>query len=95
MKGVLLTLLAQIDAGSVGVPQVPANDVVNGVLTTVYYVAGIACVIVIIIAGINYTLSNGDSSKVAQAKNMILYGIAGLLVIMFAFVITNFIIGRF
>ena len=88
-------LAARINATNNGIPVNGANKVVGDVLDIVYFVAGIICVIVIIIAGIIYSTSNGDSSRVTQAKNAILYAIVGLVVILMAFAITGFIIERF
>lgn len=57
----------------------------------VYFIAGIIAVIVIIIAGITYVTSSGDPNKTTKAKNQILYAAIGIMVIVTAFVITNFI----
>jgi uncharacterized membrane protein len=74
---------------------VKADNAIKGVLNTAYYAAGITAVIVIIISAIFYTTSQGDASKTKRAKDGILYAIVGLVIVMFAFVITNFVIGRF
>jgi hypothetical protein len=84
-----------VDPNCVGVAKVNADSAVKGILNTAYYAAGIAAVIVIIISAIFYTTSQGDASKTKRAKDGILYAIVGLVIIMMAFVITNFIIGRF
>ncbi|MNL79813.1 hypothetical protein D3C87_2065000 [compost metagenome] len=52
-------------------------------------------VIVIIIAGFIYTTSGGDAGAVKKAKNMVLYSVVGIVVIALAFVITQFVAGRF
>ena len=78
-----------------GLPEISGDDIVRNGLNLLYYVAGITAVIVIIIAGINYITSAGDSGKITRAKNMILYSVIGLGVIIAAFAITNFIIARF
>lgn len=88
-------LAAKIDAKTNGIEPLNTNDVVVGVLNTVYYISGAAAVIVIVIAGILYTISDGDSGKISKAKNAILYAVVGLVIIMGAFVITGFISGRF
>jgi hypothetical protein len=44
---------------------------------------GIA-VIMIVIGGIRYTLSNGDAGQTKSAKNTIMYSVIGLVVAMFA-----------
>ena len=71
--------------------QLTGNDV-TGVLTQVYIAAGIVAVIIIIVGGIRYTTSNGDAAKVKSAKNTILYAVAGLVVIISAAAITNFVV---
>ena len=93
----LFTLLAaaKIDAQKNGIEPINANDVVLGVLNTFYFIAGAAAIIVIIIAGIIYTVSDGDSSKITRAKNAIIYAVVGLAIILGAFTITGFISGRF
>lgn len=82
------------DDGVKNIPTPKANDVLTGVLTTVYFVAGVTAVIAIIIGGIMYATSQGDSSKVQQAKNMILYAVIGLVFVIMAFLITQFVITR-
>lgn len=91
----LFQFAVKINPDANGIEPLEANDVVLGVLDTVYFIAGVAAIIVIIIAGILYTISDGDSSKITRAKNAILYAVVGLAVILGAFVITGFISGRF
>lgn len=62
------------------------------ILMNVYIVAGIAAVVVIIIGGIRYATSAGDSSGVQSAKNTIQYAVIGLVVILAAAAITDFVI---
>ncbi|HEY0964881.1 MAG TPA: pilin [Candidatus Saccharimonadales bacterium] len=80
---------------NVNIPTAKPDDVLNNVLGIVYFAGGAACVIVIVVAGILYATSNGDSGKVKTAKDAILYAVIGLVVIMMAFVITGFVLGRF
>ncbi len=51
--------------------------------------------IMIVIGGIKYTTSNGDSSSVTSAKNTILYAVVGLIVAMMAYAIVNYVVGKF
>lgn len=91
----LYTLAYQITPEQIGVEEVNANDVVIGVLNTAYYVAGIAAIIVIIIAGIMYTTSSGDPGKTKTAREAIIYAVTGLVIVGMAFFITGFVAGRF
>ncbi len=102
IKYLLMQMAVGVSVGSDGkinpggvIPTPDSNSVLTGVLNTVYFAAGVAAVIVIIIAGIMYATSEGDSGKTAKAKNMILYAVVGLVVIILAFVITGFIMGNF
>ena len=84
-------LLGKADA--LGVPQ--NNDVdIMKFINLALWVAGIIAVIVVIIAGINYSLSSGDPSKTASAKNAILYSVIGLVIAASAIAITKYIIGK-
>lgn len=85
--------------GAVGVeggrPALSGADLLQSILNTTYFIGGVIAVIIIIIAGITYATSAGDSSKITKAKNQILYSIIGIILILSAFAISNFIIGRF
>ena len=89
--------VTKIDAGKdiKNLPTPTSNEILTNVLGTVYWTAGVVAVIIIIIAGIFYATSDGDSSKVKRAKDAIVYAIAGLVIVLMAFLITQFIIGRF
>ena len=71
------------------------SKILASVLGAAYVAAGIAAVIAIIIAGYLYIISDGNASKVEQAKNTITYSVVGLVIIGFAFILTRFIIGSF
>lgn len=83
---------AKIDGSKVGINEVSADNVVNGILNTVYFAAAITAIIVIIVCGIIYSASQGDAAKIKRAKDGILYSVVGIVVILFAFVVTNFVI---
>jgi len=91
-----LTQFAQkIPAGSSGIPTMTGEQLLTNGLNLTYFLAGSIAVIVIVVAGIMYTTSSGDAGRVAKAKNLITYSIIGLVVVLTAFIITNFVIGRF
>lgn len=62
------------------------------VTNTILYIVGIVAVIMLIIGGIKYVISGGDSKKVTDAKNTVLYAIIGLVIAFLAFAIVNFVI---
>jgi hypothetical protein len=59
------------------------------------FVIGAVSVIMLIIGGIRYTVSGGDSSAVTSAKNTILYAIVGIVVALLAYAVVNFVVGHF
>ncbi len=75
-----------------GAPTAVGQSEIGMILGQVYLVAGIVAVVAMVIAGIRYTTSNGDSSQVQAAKNMMFYAIIGLVVIIGAAAITQFVI---
>ena len=62
------------------------------VTNTILYIVGIIAVVMLIIGGIKYLLSGGDSKKVTDAKNTVLYAIIGLVICFLSFAIVNFVI---
>lgn len=57
------------------------------------FIIGAIAVIMLVIGGIRYTTSNGDSNSVSAAKNTILYAIIGIIVAILAYAIVNFVVG--
>ena len=71
-----------------------ALDIVKNIISTLLFVLGIVAVIMIIIGGIRYATSNGDSSQLKAAKDTILYAVIGLVVAIMSFAIVQFVVGR-
>lgn len=72
-----------------------AGGIFETVSKVLLFVIGAVSVIMLIIGGIRYTISQGDSSAVTSAKNTILYSIIGLVVAILAYAAVNFVIGSF
>ncbi len=68
------------------------TGVFKQVTNTILYIVGIIAVVMLIIGGIKYVVSGGDSKKVTDAKNTVLYAIIGLVIAFLAFAIVNFVI---
>ncbi len=76
-------------AGSKGI-----NDITQIVVNTLSIVVGFIAVIMIIIGGLKYVTSSGDSNNVSSAKNTILYAIVGLVIVALAQVIVRFVLKK-
>ena len=71
----------------------------GGIFTSVsnilLFIVGAIAVIMIILAGLRYITSAGNSSAVTAANNTILYAIIGLIVAILAYALINFVITSF
>lgn len=72
-----------------------APPFIKTIVNTLLFLVGVVSVIVIIIGGIMYTVSGGDSGGVTKAKNTILYAIVGLVVAFLAYAIVNWVVKAF
>ncbi len=92
MKDIITQLATGVEVTQVEGGNTLWEDVSN-IINAVIGVLGLACVVVLIIGGVNYMTSSGDAGKVKKAKDTILYAIIGLVVCVLAFAIVNFVIG--
>jgi cytochrome bd-type quinol oxidase subunit 2 len=73
-----------------------ADDTVNSRVTTLInattFTAGIVCVVFVVYGGVKFTSSEGEPAKVEEAKKLIMYAIIGLVVVVLAFAIVNFLL---
>ena len=71
------------------------NGIFKTITNVLLFLIGAISVIMLIIGGIRYVVSAGDSSAVTGAKNTILYAIVGIVVAILAYALVNFVIGSF
>ena len=75
-----------------------AKDTVNNLLTDIInifsLIVGVVAVIMIIIGGLKYITSGGESSNITGAKNTILYAVIGLVVVALAQFIVKFVLSK-
>lgn len=70
------------------------NKTLGTIINIFSVIVGFAAVVMVIIGGLRYITSNGDSNSVNGAKNTILYAIIGLVVVALAQVIVQFVLNR-
>lgn len=70
------------------------KGIITKIANIIAMIVGIAAVIVIIIAGIQYMVSTGDPTKVNNAKNAIIYAIVGLVVAVLARTLVVFFVSK-
>ncbi len=74
---------------------VTIDNGLESALNLLSFVAGIIAVLMIMLAGLRYITSQGDSQKVSQAKNAIIYAAIGIVVVALAQLIVRFVLGFF
>ena len=87
---IFYTYLAQVLADPL--PHVGTDGKLRVILNIVLAVMGAIAVLIIVLAGFRYILSQGNPNEVTTAKNAIIYALVGLVVIIAAFSIVNFVV---
>jgi len=70
------------------------NGIIRKATNILAILAGVAAVIVIIIAGIQYITSNGDPQKAANARTAVIGAVIGLVIIIAAQSIIVFVVSK-
>lgn len=92
MTEYLYTFLAAVSKNDVNIPKAELDDAqMSGLLTLVFGVAAAVAIIFIILGGIKYSISQGNASDLQKAKDMIVYALVGLVIVMFGFTIVQFV----
>jgi hypothetical protein len=83
----------EADGASAGVDDQVSN-LINLAIRIFQFVVGLISIFMIIAGGLKYITSGGDSGKVGEAKNAILYAVIGLVIVGIAEVIVRFALNR-
>lgn len=75
-------------------PLTGANGLLQKITNIVAIIAGAAAVIIIIISGLRYITSGGDSNAVSNAKNALIGALIGLTVIVLARALISFVLRK-
>jgi hypothetical protein len=70
------------------------EKIFTGVLNILSVIVGLAAVIMIIVAGLKYVTSSGDSNAIGEAKRTLLYAIIGLIVAALSQFIVRFVLSE-
>lgn len=87
-----LDQLGGTSCGNGGAGQNQIAKVSTAVVNIISLIAGIAAVIMIVIAGVRFVTSGGESSAVSAAKNNLIYAIIGLVIVAVAQLIVHFVL---
>ena len=71
------------------------DSVFQTVTNVMLFLIGAISVVMLIYGGIRYTISQGDTTAVTNAKNTIMYAVIGIVIAILAFAIVNFVVTTF
>ncbi len=80
--------------GTIGLGDKDPRDIAAGVINVILGFLGIVAVVIILLGGFKWMTAGGNEDKVAEARNLILAGIIGLVIILAAFAIATFVISN-
>lgn len=70
------------------------NSLVAMVINLLSFIVGVIAVIMIIVNGLRFITSSGDTNSVTAARNGIIYAIIGLVFVAFAQIIVRFVLTK-
>lgn len=68
---------------------------IQNIVNILLFIIGAIAVIMIVVGGLRYVLSDGDSARIKSAKDTILYSVIGVIVALLAYAIVNFVLNQF
>lgn len=92
--GATLSTSGNCDSASVDQASTTVDSLLTTVINIISLAVGVVSVIMIIIGGMKYITSGGDSGNVSGAKNTILYAVIGLVVVALAQIIVKFVLAK-
>jgi len=81
-------------SGGCGGGTTEITKIIRVVINILSIIAGVAAVIMIIVGGLKYITSGGDSSSIASAKHTLIYALVGLIIVALSQFIVQFVLGK-
>ncbi len=75
-------------------PLTGPDGIITNTVRIISFMVGVAAVFMVILGGLKYVTSNGDSNSTASAKNTILYAVIGIIVFLLSQAIVIFVISK-
>jgi|GEM_PF-762591 len=95
-----LILLAPVVAlaattGEPAITKITLTDTIKKIVTAVLGIIGLIAVLYLIYGGVLYLTSGGNEEQVGKAKNVILYAIIGVIIIVLSYAIVSWVFTKF
>ena len=70
------------------------SSFIQSIINILLFIAGVIAVVMVVIGGLRFVLSNGDSGATSKARNTIIYALVGLVITIMSYAIVNFVLGN-
>lgn len=70
------------------------TNLIKTIINIISIIVGVVAVVMIIVGGLKYITSGGESSNVSSAKNTIIYAIIGLIIVALAQFVVRFVLEK-
>jgi Type IV secretion system pilin len=77
-----------------GIPQLGLASVFKDIITILSFTAGVLSAVFLVIGGIRYSTSSGNSKQIESARQTLTFAVIGLIVSILAPVIVAFMVSR-
>ena len=85
--------LGLVDAGAeIGLTDRDIRETVGSIIKAFMGLLGIVAVVIILLGGFKWMMSQGESAKVDDAKKLMMSGVIGLAIILTSYAIATFVI---
>lgn len=81
-------------AGYTGTTENPVVKIIKAATDLLALIAGFLAVVYVLYGGFSYITAAGDSGKISSAKNNIIYALVGLVVVIVARTLIQYVLGK-
>lgn len=78
--------------GCNGADATKADDIIKRVVNILSVIVGIIAVIMVLVGGLKFVTSRGDSNAVSSARSTIIYALVGLVIVAVAQILVKYVI---
>lgn len=75
-------------------PGINIEEFVGSIINAALSIIGVVFLVLMVYGGLLWMLSEGDDTKIGKARGLIFHAIVGLILVLSAYAITNFVVGE-
>ncbi len=79
---------------TIGAGEADVGTAVGRIINIVLSILGLIATVLIIVGGFQWMMSGGNEEKIGEAKKLMMAGVVGLIIVVLAYAIANFLISR-